>query len=136
MTPDDPLKRARALFDAQVEALDPSRAGRLRAARRTALAGHTASRTSRWWPAGGLVTAALALALVLPDRPMTSPGETTASTPAPSIAPDARGLAVAADLVDESTAELDEDAAFYAWLAEAPVGDASEPTSLTEGTLL
>ena len=136
MTPDDPLRRARLLFDAQVASLDPGRAGRLRAARRDAL-GRTATQPpSRWWPAGGLVTAALALALVLPERSTLAPEHAREAPSATTVPGDARSLAATAALVDESSAELEEDADFYAWLAEAPVDDAADLNSLTEGTLL
>jgi hypothetical protein len=145
-TDDDRSRRARALFDAQVDALDGATATALRARRREALAAMPAGRRAAWWwPASGIATAALAMALWLPrsdvtptdgsdvstastsDTTMTS---TTAATPpapldgdpGPASADENAGAApaAAARFADTALVELDNDADFYAWLATVP----------------
>lgn len=127
---DDPAS-PRALFEAQVDTLDPAAATALRTRRREALATMTARhRTVGWWPAGGLVTAALALALVLPrgtaidELPpveAATPGATAmVATPAAVEAADDGDAAGAARFAEGALAELENDAAFYEWLATLP----------------
>ncbi len=134
------LHRARVLFEAQVEAVDGPTATALRARRRDALATAPARRRSLWWwPASGVATAALAVALWLPRTdgpaaalPAGSDGM-TASTPAtvPPVDPGAP-MAVddeatdAARFADTALVELEDDAEFYAWLATLP-DDAASP---------
>lgn len=99
----------RDLFARASDRLDAPMAGRLRAARRDALDGRAHRRGWRpWLPAGGLAAAVLALGLAwwLPARPPVQ-AEATAGVPE--------------DLVFE------EDAEFYAWLAEAPVATSGDP---------
>lgn len=134
MTPpvdDDPIDRARGVFAARVEALDPATVSALRARRRDALAAMPREHGLRWWwPAGGLVTAALALAIVLPrsasidaapeNRAMAA-DTATAPTVRSEAEPNPRDAAErAAEFADAALVELDNDAAFYAWLATLP----------------
>jgi len=126
-TPDDHASaavRARALFKAQVEALDPATTTALRARRREALARlslrpPTGKPGGRWHgpAAGGLVTAALALVLVAP--PLQSPPPETVAPETEVSTPGAMPMAA----LDEMNAvvEFDEDAAFLLWLGEAPL---------------
>ena len=139
-TPDDGrLPQARALFDAQVEALDGATATALRARRREAITTMpTRSRRAWWWPASGVATAALAVVLWLPrtDGPaadVASPpmsDSMAASTPASDPPADpAASLpldAEAARFADTALAELEDDAEFYAWIATVP-DDAASP---------
>jgi hypothetical protein len=132
----DPLARARALFEAQAEALEPTTAARLRAARRTALAeagprAGAAAPTQRWgWPAaGGLLTAALALLLVAPPLRLPPPEEAAGPAPAVPVATDPAALAEAV------APELDEDASFLLWLGEAPLPPAKPPAPIDLGAL-
>lgn len=123
--PPDPIQSSRALFEAQVDATDAATRTALRARRREALARGTATPRRWWWPAGGMVTAALVLAFYLPRAPMRSPepapqATAVADAPAPSQAL-AGNRADAAALAEAATLELENDAEFYAWLAEAPV---------------
>lgn len=133
-TPDDGrLQRTRALFDAQVDALDGATATALRARRREAIATMpTRHRRAWWWPASGIATAALAVVLWLPrtDGPaadLASPpmsDSMAASTPASDPPADpAASLpldAEAARFADTALAELEDDAEFYAWIATVP----------------
>lgn len=121
-------QKARRVFEAEVEAIDGPTATALRARRREALARSEVRRSPWWWPAGGMVTAALALALWLPRAdspalPTEAPPQTTATnaqTPRASAnVPAAEALAQA----EASTLELDNDADFYLWLASAPAAD-------------
>lgn len=154
-TDDDRNRRARALFDAQVDALDGATATALRARRRDALAAMPARRRAAWWwPASGIATAALAMALWLPrsdvaptgggDAPTaattastgdTTMAATTAATPpapvageaGPAVSDDSADAApAAARFADAALVELDNDADFYAWLATVPEGAAAE----------
>jgi len=140
-TPDDPiLHRARALFEAQAEAVDGPTATALRARRRDALATRPRRRHSPWWwPASGMATAALAVVLWLPRTggPTADPAPPggangpVASTPAlPTPAEPTVALpleAEAARFADTALVELEDDAEFYAWLATVP-DDAGRPT--------
>lgn len=149
-TDDERSRPARALFDAQVDALDGATATALRARRREALVAMPADRRAAWWwPASGIVTAALAMALWLPRSDVTptdgsdvSTVASTASTsdttmtstaaatppapldgdPGPASADENAGAApaAAARFADTALVELDNDADFYAWLATVP----------------
>ena len=134
-TPDDGrLHRARALFEAQVDAVDGPTATALRARRRAALATAPARRRSLWWwPASGVATAALVVVMWLPradgpaPAPPAGPDGMTASTPAtvPPAGPVAPlavddGATEAARFADTALVELEDDAEFYAWLATVP----------------
>lgn len=132
----DPITgRARALFASRVEDLDAGTANALRARRREALAQHSGNQKARsrfWWPAGGMVTAALALALWLPVSERQNPPPTLADRPiVESIADDGRALD-AARFADDALLELEDDAEFYAWLATVPDDDSATP--ITEGS--
>lgn len=137
---DDLTPRTRALFDAQVEALDGATATALRARRRDALASAPSRRHAAWWwPASGIATAALAVVLWLPRTggPTADPAPPggangpVASTPAlPTPAEPTVALpleAEAARFADTALVELEDDAEFYAWLATVP-DDAGRPT--------
>jgi hypothetical protein len=139
-TPDDGrLPQARALFDAQVEALDGATATALRARRREAITTMpTRSRRAWWWPASGVATAALAVVLWLPrtdgpaadvasppmsdSMPASTPASDPPADPAASLPLDAE----AARFADTALMELEDDAEFYAWLATVP-DDAASP---------
>lgn len=126
-------ERARQLFETQVAALPLADASRLRAARRMALTNpHPLARRWTWPAAGGLVTAALALLLVAPR--LDAPPASTPSGPALPQAPSVEALQSAALAADKD--ELDEDAAFYLWLGEAPLDTRAPPSPLDEGALL
>lgn len=131
-TDDDRRRRARALFDAQVEALDGATATALRARRREALAAMATLRRPSWaWPASGIATAALALMLWLPrgdglGTEGVDAAAPTSAAPAPialeagRVEEDVEGPGAAARFADGAIAELENDAEFYAWLATAP----------------
>ncbi|MGL6289314.1 MAG: hypothetical protein ACRC2H_01340 [Silanimonas sp.] len=142
-TDDDRSRRARALFDAQVDAVDGATATALRARRREALTAAPVSRRAFWWwPASGIATAALAVVLWLPrsEGPAdgvdastvaatntTPPAATTAAMrPMPVDSDPASGSAngsadaAAAHFADAALVELENDADFYAWLATVP----------------
>jgi len=139
-TPDDGrLPQARALFDAQVEALDGATATALRARRREAIATvPTRSRRAWWWPASGLVTAALALAVVMPRSAsideVASPGAVAPSAPAATVGrsggvPEDGQAEQAAQFADGALVEFENDAEFYAWLATLPAESAADTPS-------
>lgn len=154
----DGSRRARALFEAQVDALDGATATALRARRREALASMPARRRSAWWwPASGIATAALAVALWLPrgDAPtpadgnaatVVATGTASSRTPArhPASVDGARASAAAnggqdaaaARFADTALVELDNDADFYAWLATVPedAGASTDQAALPSDT--
>lgn len=120
---DDRTRRARALFDAEVQALDGATTTALRARRRDALASTARPRHAAWWwPASGIATAALAVVLWLPRSEAPMPE----TAPPPEALADASAATEAARFADAALAELDDDAAFYAWLATVP-DDAGRP---------
>ncbi|WP_397606998.1 hypothetical protein [Silanimonas sp.] len=137
-TPDDGrLHRAHALFDAQVEALDGATATALRARRREAIATiPTRSRRAWWWPTSGLVTAALALAVVMPRSAsiddVTGTGavasHATAATSGVAAVEDGQAEQ-AAQFADGALVEFENDAEFYAWLATLPAESAADTPS-------
>lgn len=110
MTRHDPESTGpRALYSRLADSLDPATAGRLRAARREALAGpRPGSRRIGAWPAGAFAAAVLAAGLAwwLPGTP------TAPTSPAIVALPDA---------VEIDALMVEEDPEFYAWLADAPV---------------
>jgi hypothetical protein len=132
----DPVTgRAHALFEARVEDLDAATANALRTRRRETLAQHSEKSKGRsrfWWPAGGMVAAALALALWLPVGERQSAPPMLAESPInDTIADDGRALD-AARFADNVVLELEDDADFYAWLATVPDDDSTTP--LIEGS--
>lgn len=124
---DDPIDRARRLFTTHVEDLDPATATALRVRRREALASVAMTRRQAWWwPAGGLATAALALAVWLPrggfDGPASEPASpTVAIAPAaPTTVAEPTEAERAARFAEGALDELENDAEFYEWLATLP----------------
>ncbi|TAK56436.1 MAG: DUF3619 family protein [Gammaproteobacteria bacterium] len=106
-------RRSRAAFDASVAALDGATCSRLTRARHAALGQfrQRSVRVSGWLPAGALAAAAVvAVTLWTGREPAPGPGATAA-------------LATLDDLellaAGEDFEMLGEDAAFYAWAADA-----------------
>ncbi len=98
----------RALYQRLADSLDPATAGRLRAARREALAGPAPAPRRGWTlPAGAFAAAVLAAGLA-----WWLPGAPTAPT---------AGVATAPDAAEIDALVVEEDPEFYAWLADAPV---------------
>ena len=152
MNPTDELdpvaRRAREVFAAASDDLDPTTAGRLRLARRAALAAPAPS--PRVWlaPLAGAVAVALVAWLAWPRAqapvPVTAPVATAPVAPLPAVpepatpmpplveAPLEEPLDEAAPVDDDTAwAALDEDdAELYAWLADAPVAPDTEGESL------
>jgi hypothetical protein len=121
-------QKARRVFEAEVETIDGPTATALRARRREALARTTVRRSPWWWPAGGMVTAALALALWLPraDSPALPAGKPSQTVAANAQTPQVSAAGPAAEALaqaEASTLELDNDADFYLWIASAPAAD-------------
>jgi hypothetical protein len=130
--------RARAAFSDSVERIDADTRRRLRDIRLHAQRSESRHKSARWmWPAGAAVTAALALAIFLPDlhqAPTTALPTSTAvvATPqhaaATSTARDgSASVAQAAtpDLTELPTLETADpdmlsDLDFYGWLAKQP----------------
>lgn len=108
MTRHDPGSTGpRALYSRLADSLDPATTGRLRAARREALAGRAPAPRRAWTlPAGAFATAVLAAGLA-----WWMPGTPTA--PSADVA--------MADAAEIDAVVIDEDPELYAWLAEAPV---------------
>jgi hypothetical protein len=112
---EDLVRRARAALDRSVDTLDPATLGRLRAARRDALAGAASSRARRtlvWAPLGALAAAGLAIAIALSSG-STKEATTVASAPPappPRLIEDLEVVAESEDL------ELYADLEFYEWL--------------------
>ena len=126
---DEPGRRESVDFEARLrqvyldhQPLDPATAGRLRAARRTALQaanrspGHTLQR--RWLPAGAFAVIALAtLAIWQPaDRHAVTPPQ-AAALPTTSTPEADADLPPDADSAED--AQLYQNLAFYDWLAAA-----------------
>jgi hypothetical protein len=122
--------QARALFEAQIDALDGATATALRARRREALAKATRQgRSTWWWPASGIATAALAVVLWLPRPDAPTPGTAPVTSPPgspPAAGPSDDPATDAARFADTALVELEDDAEFYAWLATVP-DDAGTP---------
>ena len=122
MTNDPSESKARALFDAQVAATDGAMRTALRARRQAALESIHSRARPRWWmPASGFATAVLTVALILPRGASDSPEPVAADVELD-----------AASGADAATLELEHDADFYTWLAEAPA-DFDEPAPSTTG---
>jgi hypothetical protein len=100
--PTPPGRATRALFDRASDRLDPSLAGRLRAARRTALTRRASPFSRNWLPIAVAAVLVLSLAWWLPRR---APERTV---PTDSSA-------------DLTLIESDEDSEVYSWLSDAPV---------------
>jgi hypothetical protein len=116
-----PERRARELYLRASRDVDPSTAGRLRAARRTALADPRPSVTRRLLlPAGAFAVVALASLMIWQPQPRVVPTGTpvaASSQDAPSdLPPDA-------DVADPA---LYKDMQFYSWLA---YNDTPSPSS-------
>ncbi|MDE2086649.1 MAG: DUF3619 family protein [Xanthomonadaceae bacterium] len=115
-TPDMPLEqRARGLYHEAARNLDPATAGRLRAARREALAGtrhRTAHHVARWLvPSGACAVIALAALLAWPSAPRpggTSPTAAVATGEADSVLPPDP---------EQADPTLYQNLDFYGWLA-------------------
>jgi hypothetical protein len=129
--PDALERRARAAFDASVDALDAGARSRLHQARRQALAaagrqpqGHRFGRSwyGAWAPAGAVAAAVLAAALLL-RTPAEGPSSPVHEAASPTSA---QGESLEMLAADEgyALATSEEDLAFYAWveLATAPTG--------------
>ena len=124
---DDRRRNARALFEAQVDAVDGATATALRARRRDALATmRTPRRAPWWWPASGVASAALALGLWWPH------GDGPGTEGVDAFDGDRDSPVAAARFADAALAEFDNDVEFYAWLATAPddLGLDDPPTAL------
>ena len=108
MTRHDPDSTGpRALYSRLADSLDAGTAGRLRAARRDAVAGRARSSRQGWaLPAGAFAAAVLAAGLAWWQP-----------TPAPAPATDV----AMPDATEIDALVIEEDPEFYAWLAEAPV---------------
>ncbi|NII11571.1 hypothetical protein [Oleiagrimonas sp. C23AA] len=110
--------RARRLYRQAAADVDTATAARLRAARREALVGESATRRHGWMmPAGALAVTALALIVAWqPLHRATSPGSPAAAvTSAPGTAD--------SDLPpdpDDADPAMYQDMGFYAWLAHQP----------------
>jgi ferric-dicitrate binding protein FerR (iron transport regulator) len=124
-------KRARAHYHEAAQRIDPATAGRLRAARRTALEAATAQasphhRARVLVPVGAL--AAMALAALMIWQPTPRPQDNSAqqvnvaSTAAPEQ--DAEVLPPGADKTDPG---LYQNLDFYSWLAANQNGGSSQP---------
>lgn len=126
-------RRARAVFDASVDALDGATLSRLNQSRQRALAAAAGEQAGQrlaprrtwhtWAPAGALAAGVLAAALLL-RAPGSDPAQdaavlATASAPAAveTTAADAAPLEVlAAEDEEFAIATADEDLEFYAWI--------------------
>jgi hypothetical protein len=125
-------KRARALYQEATQSVDPVTAGRLRAARRTALQAATAPTTSHHrarvlLPVGAL--AAMALAALMIWQPTPGPHDASSQQAAVTSAPvaseqDAEVLPPGTDKADPG---LYQNLDFYSWLAANQGGSSSQP---------
>lgn len=117
--PNNPFEqRARALYHEAARNLDPAIAGRLRAARREALAGngtrHAQHHFARWLvPSGACAAIALAALLVWPSAPRPMPGEpatavVTSNNEADNVLPPDP---------EQADPNLYQNLDFYGWLA-------------------
>ena len=123
--------RARAAFNDSVERIDAATRGRLRELRLRAQHSERRHVPVRWvWPTGAALTAALALAVLLPrmpHAPMTAAQPTMAAaqpaaarTLALGSNPAMVGNAAAPDALEAADPELLSDLDFYGWLAKQP----------------
>jgi hypothetical protein len=133
--------RARAAFNDSVERLDADTRRRLREVRLRALQGEVRHAGSRWmWPAGAALTAALALAVLLPRLPQaptapTLPAAPVVVAPQPmssasmagdnmaAVAKSATSDAIEAPTPETADPDMLSDLDFYGWLAKQPAGD-------------
>jgi hypothetical protein len=125
-------KRARALYHEAAQRIDPATAGRLRAARRTALEAATAQaspyhRTRVLLPVGALAAMALAALMIWQPAPRShdNPGQpSNVASAAPGPEQDIEVLPPGADKADPS---LYQNLDFYSWLAANQNGSSSPP---------
>jgi hypothetical protein len=126
-------KRARALYQEAAHRVDPVTAGRLRAARRTALEAATTQasphhRARVLVPAGALAAVALAALMIWQPtpRPHDNPSAQQAdiASAATGSEPDAEVLPPGADKADPG---LYQNLDFYSWLAANQSGSSSPP---------
>lgn len=120
-------QRARALYQEAAQRIDPVTAGRLRAARRTALeaatgqpAVHTRARVLL--PVGALAAMALAALVIWQPAPRQAEGNAPAAM-ATATEQDAEQLPPGADKADPG---LYQNLDFYSWLAANDSGDQSK----------
>ena len=112
-------KRARALYQEAAQRLDPATAGRLRAARRTALQAATAHASSHHrarvlLPAGALAAMALAALMIWQPTPKPHAGNDGATPAIATAAEVDNDLPPGADSGDPG---LYQNLDFYSWLA-------------------
>ncbi len=108
-------QRARALYLESVRRIDPATAGRLRAARREALAApqHAPHHLARWLiPSGACAAIALAALLAWPSAP--HPGATVPATAAATVGEADNTLPPDPEQADPN---LYQNLDFYGWLA-------------------
>lgn len=106
-------RRARELYLRASRDVDPSTAGRLRAARRTALADTRPSVTRRLLlPAGAFAVVALASLMIWQPQPRVAPSDVGVAAAPHDAAPS--DLPPDADIADPA---LYKDMQFYSWLA-------------------
>jgi hypothetical protein len=127
-------KRARALYQEAAQHLDPATAGRLRAARRTALqaatTGHASAhhRARVLLPVGALAAMALAALMIWQPTPRSNdnPANQQANVASAPVAAeqDVEVLPPGADKTDPS---LYQNLDFYSWLAANQSGSSSQP---------
>jgi hypothetical protein len=126
-------KRARALYQEAAHRVDPVTAGRLRAARRTALQTATAHASSHHRarvlvPVGALAAMALAALMIWQPTPRSNdnPANQQANVASAPVAAeqDVEVLPPGADKTDPS---LYQNLDFYSWLAANQSGSSSQP---------
>jgi hypothetical protein len=111
-------KRARALYQEAAQRIDPVTAGRLRAARRTALEaanGQSSHHRARvLLPVGALAAMALAALMIWQPSPRQTPNNVPAAAMATASEQDIEQLPPGADKADPG---LYQNLDFYSWLA-------------------
>jgi hypothetical protein len=112
-------QRARTLFQEATQRIDPVTAGRLRAARRTALAAATAQPSSHHrarvlLPVGALAAMALAALMIWQPAPRQTQSNAPAAAMATATEQDIEQLPPGADKADPG---LYQNLDFYSWLA-------------------
>jgi hypothetical protein len=125
-------KRARALYHEAMHRIDPATAGRLRAARRTALDATTPHASSHrrarvLLPVGALAAMALAALMIWQPAPHSheNPAQQSDALSVPANSEqDAEVLPPGADKTDPG---LYQNLDFYSWLAANQNGDSSPP---------
>jgi hypothetical protein len=121
-------KRARALYQEATQSIDPVTAGRLRAARRTALEAtstHASAhhRARVLLPVGALAAIALAALMVWQPSPRQIESNAPATAMATAAEPEIEQLPPGADKADPG---LYQNLDFYSWLAANESGDQSK----------